>query len=90
MTQISLSMTVPTEPPPLPPALKDEAPTTKLLFVWLKPQGTVSYTVRELAELLGVATQSVQTALTRLRELGLLRDLEAASGSAPGRYKVRQ
>lgn len=81
-------MTTPTDPPPLPPDLRAEAPTTKLLFVWLEPQGVVAYTVRELAELLGVATQSVQTALTRLRELGLLEDIEPASGSAPGRYNV--
>ena len=69
-------MTTPTDPPPLPPALKDEAPTTKLLYVWLGPQGEVSYTVRELAELSGVTPTSVQAALTRLRELGLLEHIK--------------
>ena len=83
-------MTTRTDPPPLPPDIQTEAPTTKLLYVWLGPQGTVGYTVRELAEALGVATQSVQTALTRLRELGLLTDLKPASGSAPGRYRVKK
>ena len=83
-------MTVPTDPPPLPPALQAEAPTTKLLFVWLGPQGTVSYTVRELAELLSLSTGSVQTALTHLRQLGLIEDLKLASGNAPGRYRVRE
>ena len=82
-------MTVLTDPPPLPPALQTEAPTTKLLFVWLGPQGTVSYTVRELAELLGVTPTSVQTALTRLREMGLLEDVKLARGSAPGRYRIK-
>ena len=78
-------MTTPTDPPPLPPALQAEAPTTKLLFVWLGPQGEVSYTVRKLAELLSVSTGSVQTALTCLRELGLIEDIKPSRGSAPGR-----
>ena len=79
-----------TEPVPLPEALRAETPVTKLLFVWLRAQGEVSYTVRELAELLSLSTGSVQTALTSLRELGLLTDLKFASGSAPGRYRVRK
>ena len=83
-------MTVPTDPPLLPPALKDEAPTTKLLYVWLGPQGEVSYTVRELAELLSLSTGSVQTALTRLRELGLIEDVKLARGSASGRYRIKR
>lgn len=62
-------MTTPTDPQPLPEALQTEAPTTKLLFVWLGPQGTVTYTVREL---------------------GLLTDIKPASGSAPGRYRVKR
>ena len=48
-------MTIPPDPPPLPSSLQAEATTTKLLFVWLEPQGTVTYTVRELAELLSLA-----------------------------------
>lgn len=81
-------MTTPTDPPPLPSSLQAEAPTTKLLFVWLEPQGEVGYTVRELAELLSVSPGSVQTSLTRLRVLNLLKDTKAASGSAPGRYRI--
>ncbi len=80
----------PYRPAPTPPALKDKAPTTKLLFVWLGPQGEVSYTVRELAELLGVTPPSVEAALTRLRELGLIDDVKLARGSAPGHYRVKR
>ena len=77
-----------TDPPPLPPDLKDEAPITKAVFLWLEPQGEVSYSVRDITELLGVAQHSAQTALTRLRELGLLVDLEPARGRAAGRFRV--
>ena len=78
------------EPVSLPEALRAETPTTKLLYLWLEPRGVVGYTVRELAELLFISTGSVQTALTRLRELGLLTDIKPASGSASGRYRIKR
>ena len=78
------------EPAALPEALRAETPVTKLLFVWLGTRGEVGYTVRELAELLFVSTGSVQTALTHLRELGLLMDIKPASGSASGRYRIKR
>ena len=83
-------MAAPTEPPPLPPDFKDEAPITKAVFLWLEPQGEVSHSVRDIAEALGVAQHSAQTALARLRELGLLIDLEPARGNAPGRYRTKR
>ena len=83
-------MPAPAEPPPLPPDLKDEAPITKAVFLWLEPQGEVSYSVRDITELLGVAQHSAQTALAKLRELRLLVDLEPARGNAPGRYRTKR
>ncbi len=58
----------------LPPALLAEAPSVKLLWLWLKPQGKVNYTVRELEEVLGLAHRTVHAALARLasEELTLL------------------
>ncbi len=78
------------EPVALPEALRTETPTTKLLYLWLEPRGEVGYTVRELAERLFLSTGSVQTALTRLRGLGLLEDIKPALGSAPGRYQIKR
>ena len=78
------------KPRPLPKSLEGEAPTTKIVFLWLEPLGEVSYSVRELAEMLYVAPNPVQNGLTRLRELGLLEDIEPASGRVAGRYRVKR
>ena len=62
-----------TEPTPLPEALRAEKPTTKLLWVYLRPQGVVSYTVRGMAEALGASSPSVAAGMKRLELLKLLR-----------------
>lgn len=74
--------------PGLPDLLKDEAPTVKLLWLWLLPQGVVPYSQRAMAEALGFDISAVGTALKRLRELGLVEDLER-SPRARGRLRAR-
>ena len=74
--------------PGLPDLLKDEAPTVKLLWLWLEPQGVVSHSQRAMAEALGFQVNAVATALSRLRALGLVEDLER-SPRARGRLRAR-
>ena len=62
--------------PGLPHILKNEAPTVKLLWLWLLPQGVVSHSQRAMAEALGVDVKNVGVALSRLRKLELVEDLE--------------
>lgn len=72
--------TRPTAAPGLPDSLKDEAPTVKMLWLWLEPQGVVTYSQRAMAEALGIDVKAVGAALSRLRVLGLVDDLERAPG----------
>lgn len=72
----------------LPDQLKDEAPTVKLLWLWLLPQGVVDYSQRAMAEALGVDVSAIGVALARLRALGLVEDLERAPRTR-GRLRVR-
>ena len=69
-----------TAAPGLPHILKDEAPTVKLLWLWLEPQGVVDYSQREMAAALGFDVKAVGAALARLRALELVDDLERAPG----------
>jgi Mn-dependent DtxR family transcriptional regulator len=52
----------------------------KLLFLWLRPQGVVSYSQREIARALGISQGAVSLSLVRLRALGL-----SGSEGEPGR-----
>ena len=65
-------------PPSLPEVLKPEPPTVKLLYLWLLPQGEVSYPQRHVGRALGLTQANVSIALKRLRSLGLVADLEPA------------
>ena len=60
--------------PALPEELERETPMTKLLYLWLLPQGEVRYSHRQMAEALHVERYQVSVALKRLRELGLVED----------------
>jgi DNA-binding MarR family transcriptional regulator len=60
----------------LPSILRDEPPSVKLLWLWLEPQGVVTHSQRAMAEALGLDIKVVGTALSRLRALGLVEDLE--------------
>lgn len=66
--------------PGLPDILKDEAPTVKLLWLWLEPQGVVTHSQRAMAQALGLDIKNVGAVLSRLRELELIDDLERAPG----------
>jgi hypothetical protein len=61
--------------PPLPEVLKAETPFVKLLYLWLSPQGEVSYSNRAIAEALGVYHHQVNRAIRRLRALRLIEDV---------------
>ena len=62
--------------PGIPYILKGEAPTAKVLWLWLLPQGVVSHSQRAMAAALGFDVSTLGAALKRLRELGLVEDLE--------------
>ena len=64
--------------PGIPHILKSEAPTVKLLWLWLLPQGVVSHSQRAMAEALGFDVSTLGVALRRLRELELVEDLIVA------------
>ena len=74
--------------PGIPHILKSEAPTVKLLWLWLLPQGVVSHSQRAMAEALGFDVSTLGVALRRLRELELVEDLER-SPRARGRLRAR-
>lgn len=53
----------------------DEAPTTKLIWLYLLPKGRVAYSTRRLAAALNLSQRVATVGLKRLRVLGLLEDL---------------
>lgn len=67
-------------PLPLPKALLEEATAVKLLWLWLRPQGVVSYSQRDMARALGVSQAVISTALAKLRELGFVLERAQATG----------
>jgi len=71
------TITQPVTPPPLPDALLAEAVSIKLLWVYLRDKGVVSYSSYKLAEALGLSQRVTTFGLARLRdrELGLVEDL---------------
>lgn len=75
-------------PAPLPAALLDEGPATKFLYSWLLPQGSVSYTVRDIAGATGLSFRSVGDGLRRLRTLSLLHETVRATGTSRRIYHV--
>lgn len=72
-----------TEPPTLPEALLGESPLVKFLWAWLLPLGEVRLSTREVGALTGLSQPAVASALSRLKNIGLLTYLEASRGSAP-------
>jgi DNA-binding transcriptional ArsR family regulator len=64
-----------TEPERLPPILLEEPAHVKFLWMWLRDQGTVSYSLREMEAATGVTYRTLSRGVRRLRELGLLEDL---------------
>ncbi len=74
--------------PGIPHILKGESPTAKALWLWLEPRGVVDYSQRAMAAALGFDVSTLGGALKRLRELGLVEDLER-SPRARGRLRAR-
>jgi DNA-binding transcriptional ArsR family regulator len=69
-------------------SLLEEAPLTKLLYLWLEPRGVVQISTQDVADDLGVSKRAVIVGLNRLRRLGLLVDEERGTGSIPHRFRV--
>lgn len=74
------------KPAPLPKDLLEEATAVKLLWLWLRPQGVVSYSQRDMARALGVSQAVISTALAKLRELAFV--LERAEPSGRGQMTL--
>ena len=72
----------------LPDELLEQTPAVKLMYLWLLPQGEVSYSLSELEQHLGLARKPVMNALAKLRELGFLKDLDEPEQRKKGRYKA--
>ena len=82
------ALDAPRDPPPLPEALQEETPTTRLVYVYLEPYGEVEVSVRQLEALLGISHRNAAEALGRLTQLKLLEVLEQPA-NRPGRYRVQ-
>lgn len=71
----------------LPKALLAEHPTTKLVYLYLRPYRELEVSVRGLEALLGVSHRPTAEAMQRLTALKLLEVLRPPSNS-PGRYSL--
>jgi DNA-binding MarR family transcriptional regulator len=78
----------PSNKPVLPEKLKGEANAVQLLYMWLKPQGTVTYSHSDIVDLLQIRSYSVMVALNRLEDLGLLKVFEKATPHKKGKFKA--
>lgn len=74
-------------PRSLPSALQVES-STKLIWLWLRPQGEVTHSRRDIAEILGMPLSGVQIAFRKLEELGLLEHHGEALPRTKRRYSV--
>ena len=81
-------MPEPATPPPLPSALLGETPSTKLLWLYLRPQGPVSYSTRALAAAVYGSQPLIHAGMGRLRALGLLTDLGQHRKRVRGTYQA--
>ena len=59
-------------PQHLPEDLKNEQPTTKMIYLYLKGRGEVNYSTYSLGEALGSTPAMMSKGMRRLRELGLM------------------
>jgi DNA-binding transcriptional ArsR family regulator len=79
-----------TTPPRVPEVIRDDGPSVKLIWAWLKDQGTVSYSVREIEEALGLSHKVVHDALATLREKGLLMDVGEREERKKGAFYIKR
>lgn len=81
-------MPEPVTPPPLPDALLGETPSTKLLWLYLRPRGPVGYSTRALAAALYGSQPLIHAGMGRLRTPGLLADLGMHRKRVRGTYRA--
>ena len=72
----------------IPTELKGEANAVQLLYMWLRPQGEVTYSYSDIVELVRIRSYSVMKALGRLEELGLLEMKQKPSPHSKGTFKI--
>jgi DNA-binding MarR family transcriptional regulator len=72
----------------IPEILEGEANAVQFLYLWLLPQGKVSYSYSDLIELVRIRSYSVMKALERLEELNLLKMYEKPTPHTRGTFKI--
>jgi biotin operon repressor len=72
----------------LPEKLKGEANAVQFLYLWLEPQGKVSYSYSDLVELVRLRSYSVMKAIERLEELNFLKVYEKPTPHSRGTFKI--
>lgn len=72
----------------LPDTLIEANSSVKALYVWLLPQGHVSYTYRDMVAELQMSHRAVTEAYIYLRECGLLVELEEKTTRNSGVFYV--
>lgn len=88
VTPRSTSATAKTIKDLIPEKLRGEANAVQFIYMWLKPQGKVSYSYSDIVELVRLRSYSVMKALERLEELGLLNVSEKPTPHSKGTFKV--
>jgi Mn-dependent DtxR family transcriptional regulator len=72
----------------IPEVLEGEANSVQFLYLWLQPQGKVSYSYSDLVELVRIRSYSVMKSLERLEELKLLKMYEKPTPHTRGTFKI--
>lgn len=72
----------------VPEKLRGEANAVQFIYMWLKPQGKVSYSYSDIVELVRLRSYSVMKALERLEDLGLLTIYEKPTAHGKGTFKA--
>jgi DNA-binding MarR family transcriptional regulator len=72
----------------IPEDLIGEANAVQFLYMWLKPQGKVSYSYSEMVDLVRIRSHSLMVAVKRLEELGFLEIYEKPTPHRKGQFKV--
>jgi DNA-binding MarR family transcriptional regulator len=72
----------------IPEDLIGEANAVQFLYMWLKPQGKVSYSYSEMVDLVRIRSHSLMVAVKRLEELGFLEIYEKTTPHRKVQFKV--
>lgn len=87
---VFMSDDVKRKPQALPNALLKGVPSAKLLYLYLRDQGSVSHSYRDIADALGIDTHVVMDAYNYLLEQKLLVEEVVKQGGNSGLYKIVQ